>query len=323
MYGHKKIYNAILGYINRKAVSREELIDRVASELSSLPLSRLGEVGKGTEACAAVGAVVDEMLEGGVLALRNNKVVCSSSRYVALRAERLEKEILSFISTEPKTKSEIRAHLEKTLGTSKTATLKDDEALFTMNGHALSRLVRFGLVRLNKGSYSIAPEKRAKLDDIEEMLSLKSDFLTRIHSKGGEFFEHYIMTLLGKYVESFGITVTENRVNGGSSDGGIDGVMKTVNPLGFRENIMVQAKNRLELSTETMVRGFYGAVCASGGSRGIFATTSDFHPSASAFLDGLDNCVGVNGDMIFNMAVRCKYGLRKKNGKYTIDTKIL
>ena len=323
MYGHKKIYNAILSCVNKKRLSRDSLVDSVASELSGIPISALGEVGRGTEISAEVGSVVDEMLDGGVLSVEGDVVVCCSSRYVALRAERLEKEILSLLDKRPRTKSEIRQHLEATLGTSKTATLKDDETLFSMNGNALTRLIRAGLIVLNKGKYSIAPEKRAKLDDIGDMLSLKSDFLTRIHSKGGEFFEHYIMTLLGKYLDSFGITVSENRVNGGSADGGIDGIMKTVNPLGFRENIMVQAKNRLELSTETVVRGFFGAVCASGGSRGIFATTSDFHPSAKAFLDGLDNCVGVNGDKIFEMAIRCKYGLKKINGKYTIDTRII
>ena len=99
--------------------------------------------------------------------------------------------------------------------------------------------------------------------------------------------------------------------------------LKTLDPLGFKETTMIQAKNRTDLSTETTVRSFYGAVCASGGSRGIFATTSDFHPSAKLFLAGIDNCVGINGEDIFNMACECLYGIRKKNGKFVIDNKVL
>ena len=68
---------------------------------------------------------------------------------------------------------------------------------------------------------------------------------------------------------------------------------------------------------------FYGAVCAAQGSRGIFATTSDFHPMAKKLLESIDNCVGVNGEKIFMMAIECQYGTRRRGGKYYIDTKIL
>ena len=86
---------------------------------------------------------------------------------------------------------------------------------------------------------------------------------------------------------------------------------------------MVQMKNRIEVTNETTVRGFYGAVCAYRGTRGIFATTSDFHSSAKSFLDGIDNCVGVNGGKIFEMAKECGYGIRLRHGRYTIDNKVL
>ena len=94
--------------------------------------------------------------------------------------------------------------------------------------------------------------------------------------------------------------------------------------LGFRETVMVQTKNRLDFSTETDVRGFYGAVCAAQGSRGIFATTSDFYASAKKFLDGIDNCVGVNGTMLFDMATEASYGIKKtKGGRLVIDLDVI
>jgi len=85
---------------------------------------------------------------------------------------------------------------------------------------------------------------------------------------------------------------------------------------------MVQTKNRNDHSTETEVRGFYGAVCAAQGSRGIFATSSDFHPMAKKFLDSIDNCVGVNGERIFAMATDVSYGIKRVDGKLVIDKAI-
>ena len=323
MFTHKRIYNTIFSVIEKKALQREALIDEVTGKLIGLSVHSHRDIGKTTETRSSVAEVLAEMLETGVISEENSRIVCASCRFVALRAESLEKEILELLKSGPKNKQQIRDYLESTFGTYKTNTTKDDNILYSLNGQVIARLIRFGLIGVKDGAYYILPEKLAKLDNIAEMLSLKADFLTRIHSRGGEFFEHFIMTLLGKYIQSFGVTVTENRTSGGSADGGIDGIISTVSPLGFRERIMVQAKNRLELSSETVVRGFYGAVCAGGGSRGIFATTSDFYPSARAFLDGIDNCVGVNGDLIFKMAIKCQYGLKRIKGKYKIDNKIL
>ena len=86
---------------------------------------------------------------------------------------------------------------------------------------------------------------------------------------------------------------------------------------------MVQMKNRSATINETDVRGFYGAVCAKQGSRGIFATISDFHPMAQSFLDSIDNCVGVNGDKIFAMAYDTAYGIKRVEDKLTIDYEII
>ena len=99
--------------------------------------------------------------------------------------------------------------------------------------------------------------------------------------------------------------------------------MKTEDVMGFRETIMIQTKNRIDIVSETDVRGFYGAVCAKRGTRGIYACMSDFHSAANAFLGGLDDCIGVNGDRIFRMAVECLYGIKKANGKLTVDTRII
>ena len=175
----------------------------------------------------------------------------------------------------------------------------------------------------NEKTYSIAGKIAAKIDDINSLMTLKTAYLSRLHSRGGEFFEVYFMNLLEKYVTLCGKTVTYNSTTGGSADGGIDGILKTVDSLGFRETIMVQTKNRIEPTNETTARGFYGAVCAKQGSRGIFATSSDFHPQAKAFFESLDDCVGVDGDMLFEMAVKTHYGVKKSGSELALDDKII
>ena len=100
-------------------------------------------------------------------------------------------------------------------------------------------------------------------------------------------------------------------------------MVRTIDSLGFKETIMVQTKNRSETTTETTVRGFYGAVCAQQGSRGIFVTISDFHPSAIKLLNSIDNCVGINGDKIFSMACDTSYGIKREGDKLTIDKEII
>jgi restriction endonuclease Mrr len=237
--------------------------------------------------------------------------------------ERCEEEIIRLLGETPKKKSEIRNILVELFGTDETATPKDDNKLFTYVGQILKRVVSEKLVSYDGSIYSISPARAAEVQNMQEVLSLKADFLALIHAKGGEFFEHYFMNLLERYLTRCGKTVVESYVTGGSADGGIDGIAKTIDPLGFKETIMVQTKNRNEITNETDVRSFYGAVCAAQGSRGIYAINSDFHPMAKKLLDSIDNCVGVNGDKIFSMAIDTSYGIKRDGTKLIIDAEVM
>ena len=156
-----------------------------------------------------------------------------------------------------------------------------------------------------------------------ELATLRSEYLTRLHGKGGEYFEHYFMNLLEKYVTLHGKTVLENTTVGGSEDGGIDGILLTKDCLGFEERILVQTKNRRLTFSEKDMRGFYGAVRAARGSRGIFATTGTFHDGAVRFLDALPDLVGIDGLRLFEMATETLYGIKKNGGKLSVDTKLI
>lgn len=321
MKNHKKLYTAVIDVLDRAPKKRKALVDAVCAALCGEGVGGACEVGKLTELRGSVGSVISEMESDGVIRMRADaRYELVPTRPEALRIESCERAMLTLLEGGPMAKPELRDALVRRFGTKKTATLKDDNILYALIGQVTKRLTDLGVIELVDSKYRIAPEKMARIDDINEMLAIKNEFLTRLHAKGGEFFEHYIITLLTKYLTKYGKTVNDSYVTGGAEDGGIDGVIKTTDVLGFREVLMIQSKNRLVETNETAVRSFWGAVCAKQGSRGIFATTASFHPSASKFLEGIDNCVGVDADAIFRMARECLYGIKKREDKYFVDT---
>ncbi len=320
---HKQIYTALAYLLDRGALTREELIIGTCRRLRSAVERDSYSVGDETKLRGEVGTVIDELIAGGLIECKRDCFRLAAASPVILRAEACEKEILRELKSSSLTKQELKARLAVTLGTAGTLTQRDDNILSSLMGKTLRRLESFGIIKLRGGEYTLEESKSAHLDDIDAMLTLKEELLSKIHSRGGEFFEHYFMTLLGKYMVKHGKRVLSNKVMGGSLDGGIDGIIDTEDSLGFKETIMVQMKNRLESTSETAVRGFWGSVCARGGSRGIFASTSDFHPSAEDFMNSIDNCVGIDGDRIFSMACECLYGVKKNGGVLTVDARVV
>jgi restriction endonuclease Mrr len=323
---HTKIYRDIVEMLERCRVERRDIISRCISKagLTDEELTDNSAGSKQSKLRGDVGRILSEMESRGLIATDSGGLYyLVSSRPVVVRIEQCEKELIKALSESPMTKKEIRERLRAVFGTDKTPSSRDDDVLYTFMGQTLTKLLRIGIVLLADGKYTLSEKASARADDINALLELRSKFISVLHSQGGEFFENYFMTLLSKYSEKHGKKVLECYVNGGASDGGIDGVMKTEDSLGFRELTMVQTKNRIEIVNETDVRGFYGAVCAKKGTRGIFACTSDFHSGATAFLKELDDCIGINGNDVFKMAVECLYGIKKKQGVLSVDERIM
>ena len=303
---YRKIYNTILDLLEESPLERATLINRV---IASFPLtkSELADTatnGRKNVLRSMCGTVINEMHNRSIISrdkeLRYHK---NTEKPIAIRLEECEEEIFALLRKKPCTRLEIKESLVRIFGTDETATAKDDNKLFTYIGQILKHITAEGLVEFDGSVYKIASARSAEIKNRQEVLKLKADFLSKIHAKGGE-------------------TVTESFVTGGSDDGGIDGIAKTIDALGFKETIMVQTKNRNSITNETDVRSFYGAVCAAQGSREIYAITSDFHPSAKAFLDTIDNCVGVNGERVFTMAADTSYGIIRRDGVLTIDSEV-
>ncbi len=322
---YRTIYKAILECLDKEPTSRQALIDYVVGtfRLSDSELSDTSTNSKKNVIRSLSGIIINEMHTRGLIIHNEGIYYRNPERPVIVRIEHCEEEILRLITKSPMTKRAIRDEMVKILGTDKTATTKDDNKLMSYIGQVLKSLVNEKMINYDGSVYSIAPSRMAEIKSREEIASLKADFLALIHSRGGEFFEHYFMNLLARYLIRSGKTVLESRVTGGASDGGIDGIIKTVDTLGFKEVIMVQCKNRLDVVSETDVRGFYGAVCALQGSRGIYATTSTFHPVADEFLSNLDNCVGLDGNKIFAIATDTSYGIKREDERLVIDRAVI
>ena len=320
---HTRLYRSIVNALEKAPLNREKLISATLKSVG-IDDQNLSSRNDASLVRGKIGTIINDMHAMGLIALdEDSRYYLVYAKPALIRIEKCEKEILYILTSGTKTKAEIRDHLKKAFGTDKTATMKDDDLLFSYMGQILKKLVALGAISNGPDGYSLSERVSARSDDINEMLTFRDDFLLRLHSKGGEFFEHYFLTLISKYYEKQGKTVLEAYVTGGSDDGGIDGVVKTEDSLGFRETPMIQTKNRVQLTNETTVRGFYGALCAKGGTRGIFATTSDFFGTAKDFLATLDNCIGICGADIFEMAIKTSYGIKKKGSGYTIDEGLL
>ena len=323
---YSKIFNNILSALESGYKTHKELLSSalLGLGLSEDEMSDNSFSGKLSVMRSRVGTVITDMERKGIIARGADGIYKTSERdQVVIRIEQCEEEILDLVRKAPRTRAEIRDALTSFFGTDATPTLKDDNRLYTYIGQTLKKMTHDNLFVYDGKRYSIPPDREASIKNHAEVLSLKREFLTRIHARGGEFFEYYFLNLLTKYLTRTGKTVTEGYVTGGSDDGGIDGIIKTVDSLGFRELIMIQMKNRNVTATETDIRGFYGAVCAKQGSRGIYATVSDFHPMAQKLLDSIDNCVGVGGDKIFSMACDSSYGIKRDGDRLVIDGEII
>ena len=315
------IYDAILDTMDKGPLLYKEIVKMA---LEALETSKKVTKDNFQTLKARIETAINDMAQNGTLEKSNGGYYrINAEKPISIRIERCEEEIIKLLSKESLTKDEIRERLVKIFRTDKTETEKDDLRLSAFIGQVLKKLVAEKTLRYNGSIYSASPSKTAELNNRAEIIALMADFLALLHSKGGEFFERYFMSLLAKYLIRCGKTVIESKTTGGAEDGGIDGIAKTVDSLGFRETIMVQTKNRSDFITETDVRGFYGAVCANQGSRGIFVTSSDFHPAAEKFLNSIDNCVGINGEKIFAMAIDTSFGIKRENGRLTIDRGVL
>lgn len=206
-------------------------------------------------------------------------------------------------------------------GATKTVSQKDDMVIKSTVGSIVADMQRDGLVKI-KGT-KVVPTP--KLSSHGKLSKGKTEFLRKVHSLGGAFFEEYTVRLLEKYYTMLGCNVVSAIRTGGSNDGGVDGALKVEDQFGFVDVICIQCKNRTSDNTVTTkeVREFYGAMTAIKATRGIYVTTAQFHDEAEKFLRSIHNCVGLDGDGIYRLALKTQYGVTGSGEKAKIDYTVI
>ena len=146
------------------------------------------------------------------------------------------------------------------------------------------------------GKYYLSEEIECAVDSFDR-------FIKSLNSSGGEGFERFGAILLRSFYEKSGVTVDECNVTGGSDDGGVDIVVRITDKLGFKDFICVQAKARRNAHvTLKEVREFIGAMHTQNGTKGIYLTTSVFHPDAEKLLNDVPHVTGIDGARIYALA---------------------
>ncbi len=323
---YRKTEQLLLEIFRKEKTTKKLAIEEVLSRfsLTEEQMRESSTNGKKNVLKSKIGEVFADLCKKEILIADANGIYSlAKTRPVIIHEEKCEVAILAALKNAPMTRKELSAQLTEHFGTDRTATKQDDAHLSSAISAVLTRLSRLGIVLRNGDVYSICEKCVAAPSDLVAIASLREEYLSRVHGKGGEFFEHYFMNLLEKYSVLHDKTVIENTTVGGSDDGGIDGILRTRDCLGFEETLMVQTKNRRIVFSEKDMRGFYGAVRAKMGSRGLFATTGSFHEGALRFIDSLPDLAAVDGYMLFKMAIRTLYGIKKVGGKLTVDEKVL
>ncbi len=298
----------------KKTVLVEGSLSRLSSKLTKSKISVNGNTRR-----SYIGQYISELVLNKTITLENGIIKLSKDDSINVTESDVKGALLNLLKANSFSKKDLIKRISSSLGADKTKSVIDDNKVKTFTDDLLSDLIKESIIEFKNDKYSII--KKNIIDKTVQPLELfKVEFFKRLHSNGGSFFERYLASLLERYYVSTDREVIECKVTGGSSDGGVDIILKIEDELGFIETIMVQAKNRLNQSvTEKEIREFYGAVNCLKGTRGMFVTTSSFHDHALKLLNSLDNCVGIDSGKLFELVLKTSYGVIKTKSGYKFD----
>ena len=317
---------AIVSYLSGVpfATRKEVLSGAIAAYgLSAEELQDKSPRGKNCRIRSGLGTVLNRLTQQKAVGCRDGVLFLNREQLVLVQEAQCEAALRELLCSRRKyRREELFRALAERFRTVRTPQKADDLTLAAMSERILSRMLEAGEAEQD-GTGRIGGVRQAD-DAPGQPLSereCRERLLSRLYRRGGAHFEVFLANALEKYFLVTGRDVTCCEITGGSADGGIDIVIDTVDELGFAEHILVQAKCRRQAqTTEKEIREFYGALNAQRGSRGIFATTTSFHPAAQKLLDSLDNCVGIDGKKLFEILKKAEYGIHKSKSGYTLDT---
>lgn len=276
---------------------------------------------KRNEARSYVGTVLNELISEKTLFSKEGFIVKATNDRIIVDKAKCKAKLLELLKQGEYGKEELYKRTIEYFGADKTADKDDDNEIKGYLGRLLCGYVEEGMLEIVDGKYRL---KYKPKDTVAEKPVSEEDFrkkfLERLHENGGSFFEKFFANVLEKYFTLTGRTVWDCFINGGTDDGGVDIKIKLSDDLGFVDEVTVQAKCRANIQvTENEVRNFYGAVKIVKASRGIFVTTSTFHPRADKLLHSLNDCVGIDGNGVFALSKQVLYGMKITRNGYVFD----
>jgi restriction system protein len=149
-------------------------------------------------------------------------------------------------------------------------------------------------------SDSASPDERIDQAISELNDSVASELLDMIGRSSPTFFEHLVLDLL--HALGYGTSKLDLQRVGGSSDGGIDGII-SLDRLGL-EKVYVQAKRWQNNVGRPEIQGFFGALAGRRAKKGVFITTSAFTREARDYANQVsDSIVLVNGSRLARLMI--------------------
>ena len=290
--------------VENSGMSADELSDRSASGAFSLYRSIVGT------------ALQDMKKYGDIVINEYNTVSLKKKPSVIVKESELAPYIINLLKTRAMTFAELAESATVYFGAAETPDFDDDVSIKRVMERLMPDLVRRGKISYTGGRYSIGSD----MIIIKRPHSVFEEFIAFLNSKGGEFFESYSAMLLEKYFLISGKTVSACNVIGGSDDGGIDVTLTVSDWLGFKDNVLVQCKQKTNSNvTLKEVKEFVGAFYVEKGTKGIFMTTSRFHRDASSVLSSLRDIVAIDGRKLFDIAKKCSCGIIQDGSEYVMD----
>lgn len=324
----ERCINAILEYMRANEPSTKKDIIDGALLYYGLKPEEVGAVtatNKNGRTRSYIATTFNDLLVKKNIIREGDGYILAKEELIIVTEDQCEVEILKMLHKNAYTKNEIFEQLDKSFKIKSTISNRDDIILRSIAGNVIATLFQNNRIDYENGKYQ--EKSQVAITDTDSIPlpeeEFKKKFFKRLWLLGGPHFESFCANVLEKYFSMRGQFVIYCDITGGSEDGGIDIIVETLDHLGFYEKIMVQTKCRDHTQvTEKEVREFYGAVNVLGGSRGIYITSTEFHQGAQKLLDSIGNCVGIDGEKLFELIKETGYGIIKNKNGYLLDPSI-
>ncbi len=178
----------------------------------------------------------------------------------------------------------------------------------TIAGQILKELIKNKVIIRNDGYYILPNETEKSLEERnKQAFNMLSD----------EELVNQTVRMLAQWYEFNKYEVVEKLNIDGPQDGGIDGIIKMKDGMGYNEKVIIQVKNIHKESRSVPVkeiREFYGVYAADNeATKGIFVSNKKFHSESEKFVKKLSKYfILIDGNKWVQLANDCGYDISEK-----------